>query len=158
MALPRRRTPFVIGSAVFGLLAVSCGNSTSHNAMPGMDHTSAAAAGGSVTRTVEVTMADINFDVPRIDVKAGQTIRFVFRNRGKLVHEAVIGDSAAQDAHEKEMAGTAGMDMHEPGTVTVHPGTTGELTHTFTNPGQSLIGCHQPGHYAAGMKMTVNVS
>lgn len=42
--------------------------------------------------------------------------------------------------------------------ITVDPGDTGELTHTFDDSDTLLIGRHQPGHYAAGMKLTVDVS
>ena len=41
--------------------------------------------------------------------------------------------------------------------MSVEPGETAELTHTFDQPGQTLIGCHQPGHYTGGMKVTVNI-
>jgi uncharacterized cupredoxin-like copper-binding protein len=54
------------------------------------------------------------------------------------------------------MVGHSGMGMTD--TVEVKPGTTGELTVTFDKAGDVLIGCHQPGHYPAGMRATVTVS
>jgi uncharacterized cupredoxin-like copper-binding protein len=124
-----------------------------------MDHPGGAATSVGGTRTVEVTMADIKFETAPVDVKAGDTVRFVFHNQGKLVHEAAIGDAAAQDAHEKEMAAMGGMPMHDSAeAVSVAPGTTGQLTYTFKTTGQLQIGCHEPGHYAAGMKLNVNVT
>jgi uncharacterized cupredoxin-like copper-binding protein len=42
--------------------------------------------------------------------------------------------------------------------ITVQPGKTGRLTHTFDQPGTLEIGCHEPGHYAAGMKVKITVS
>lgn len=41
--------------------------------------------------------------------------------------------------------------------ITVERGDTGELAHTFRDPGTFEIGCHQEGRYAAGMKVTVEV-
>ena len=39
----------------------------------------------------------------------------------------------------------------------VQPGELGELSYTFSEPGSYEVGCHQPGHYAAGMKIDVTV-
>ena len=38
------------------------------------------------------------------------------------------------------------------------PASSGELTHTFDDAGTIEIGCHQPGHYDAGMTITVEVT
>jgi uncharacterized cupredoxin-like copper-binding protein len=40
----------------------------------------------------------------------------------------------------------------------VAPGDTGELTYTFDEAGPLEVGCHEPGHYDAGMKIAVNVA
>ncbi len=114
------------------------------------------------SRTVAVDMVDIAFRPPTLTAKAGERIRFVFRNTGKAVHDAFIGDAAAQAEHEKEMRAADG-DAHaghddDRDAVTVEPGKTGKLTYTFERPGTVEIGCHQPGHYAAGMKLAVTVS
>ena len=147
--------------AVLALVAASCGSSkssaTSHD-VPGVSTSGTSATGGSV-RTVDVTMADIKFDPELLSVKKGEAIRLVFHNQGKLAHEAIIGDAAGQDAHEQEMAPSGGsMDMHGSGALMVAAGATGELTHTFNDTGAILIGCHEPGHYAAGMKIAVTVT
>jgi uncharacterized cupredoxin-like copper-binding protein len=108
-------------------------------------------------RTVEITMRDIAFSPDRVDVRAGEKIRFVFTNTGSLTHDAFIGDAAAQEKHEKDMR--SGHD-HGEGTnaITLRPGKQGQLVHTFERPGQVIIGCHEPGHYTGGMKVTVNVA
>jgi uncharacterized cupredoxin-like copper-binding protein len=76
-----------------------------------------------------------------------------------VAHEAFVGDEAAQDMHEGDMSNDA-MGGHgtEMAAVRVQPGKSGSLTYTFDKPGDVLIGCHQPGHYAAGMKVMVNMS
>ncbi|HZD22712.1 MAG TPA: hypothetical protein VE569_04835 [Acidimicrobiia bacterium] len=40
---------------------------------------------------------------------------------------------------------------------TASPGEIRTLTWTFTEADTVLIGCHEPGHYLAGMKATINV-
>jgi uncharacterized cupredoxin-like copper-binding protein len=130
------------------------------SACGGDDSDQDASQGGG---TVEVTMVDTAFKPDSLEVEAGETIRFVFRNRGHLPHDAFIGDTAAQADHEREMreaeeGGHGGHDSgDEPGAVTVEPGETGEITHTFDETGTVEIGCHQPGHYALGMKIAVSV-
>lgn len=39
--------------------------------------------------------------------------------------------------------------------ITVKPGKTAELTRTFATAGTIEVGCHEPGHYASGMKIKV---
>lgn len=110
-----------------------------------------------------VQMQDIKFDVTSFSVVAGTTVQFDFTNAGKVPHDAFIGDAAAQADHETEMAAMASngdMAHHsmDESAITVQPGASGTLTYTFTTPGTYEIGCHQPGHYAAGMKATITVS
>lgn len=121
--------------------------------------------GASGTRTIEIEMRDIAFSPAQVDVRAGETVRFVFTNEGKLKHDAFIGDETAQTEHEMQMQDQSGMtSMGHDGTstgagegITVDPGDTGELTRTFQEGKQLIIGCHQPGHYDAGMHIAVNV-
>lgn len=116
------------------------------------------AAGGEADRTVEIEMVDIAFKPNQLSVKAGETIRFVFLNRGEIEHEAVIGDEEAQAAHKEGVHGGGYGGSKQAPRVEVFPGETGELTHTFEKPGQLLIGCHEPGHYDAGMRVDITVS
>jgi uncharacterized cupredoxin-like copper-binding protein len=51
-----------------------------------------------------------------------------------------------------------GMRHEEPNAVAVAPGQSKELTYTFTEPGETLAGCHFPGHYDGGMKATITVT
>jgi len=48
------------------------------------------------------------------------------------------------------------MNGHDSDT-TVQPGQIATLTQTFTTAGSTIIGCHEPGHYKAGMRLTVRV-
>lgn len=148
------------GKYLFGALAgvavlVAAGCSTAGGDDP-------SAAGRS--KVVTVDMTDNAFRPGRIEVAEGDEVVFRFVNQGRLVHEAFIGDEAAQDDHAREMAGGgahhAGMhtDGAEAPMVTVQPGAKGELRHRFDHSGTVLIGCHQPGHWDAGMKATIDVA
>ena len=130
--------------AVVALGAAACGSS---------GRTGSAGA----SQTVEITMRDIAFSPDRVTVPAGRPVRFVFGNRGKLAHEAFIGDNQAQMDHEMETSSMGGM-AQGPDAINIQPGQTGTLTHTFGPNDRLLIGCHEPGHYAAGMKVMVTVS
>ena len=115
------------------------------------------------TRTVDVAMVDIAYEPDTLEVKQGETVRFVFTNRGKVAHDAFIGDHRAQEEHEADMSDPdaddhGGHGDDEDAAVTVAPGEREELTYTFDEAGTVEIGCHQPGHYAAGMKIAVDVT
>jgi uncharacterized cupredoxin-like copper-binding protein len=118
-------------------------------------HGSTAAA----TRTVDVVMKEFAYEPASVTVAPGETVKFVFKNEGKILHDALIGDEAAQQAHEQEMR-AGGMKQHgdDNDAVKVIPGETGSLTHTFKAGESLIIGCHETGHYQAGMKMVVAVS
>ena len=110
-------------------------------------------------QTVDVEMVDIAFEPKTLEVAEGERVTFRFRNTGKVAHDAFIGDREAQLDHEKEMAQAHGGDHggDADGAVTVKPGETATLAHTFDEAGSIEIGCHQSGHYQAGMKMIVMV-
>jgi uncharacterized cupredoxin-like copper-binding protein len=113
--------------------------------------------GAAAARTVEVEMRDIHYEPASVSVRAGETVKFVFRNVGEAVHDAFIGDEAAQAKHEKEMRDGGGHHGGDDHAVTVNPGKTASLTYTFKGGETLLIGCHQAGHYQAGMKVNVTV-
>ncbi len=50
------------------------------------------------------------------------------------------------------------MKMSDANAVEVGPGETKELTWTFTTAGTTLYGCHEPGHYASGMRGSIIAS
>ncbi len=85
---------------------------------------------------------------------------FRFANDGKVDHDAFIGDAKAQEEHGEAMASGdhAGHNMKDGDSVLLEPGESGEITHEFKKGEKLLIGCHQPGHYEAGMKSEIAVS
>lgn len=109
-------------------------------------------------RVVEIQTSDaLTFEPADITVAAGETVTFRLTNEGAVVHDFTLGDQATQDEHETEMSEMDGMDHDEPNVATIPAGETVELTWTFGDEGTVLIGCHQPGHYEAGMTGRITV-
>jgi len=144
------------------------------------------APAASATRTVEVDMTDMAFTPKSLEVKAGETVRFVLVNNGQLLHEFNLGYAAMHAAHQKEMLemqqsgmltptgmgrgamdhsamGHGSMEMpgmkhDDPNSVLVEPGKTAELTWTFSKADNLEFACNVPGHYQAGMVGKVKVA
>ncbi|TDF84817.1 cupredoxin domain-containing protein [Pseudomonas sp. H9] len=139
----------------------------------------APAPAAKADRTVEIVMGDMYYEPRSLQVKAGETVRFVLINKGAVVHEFSLGDAVMHAKHQKQMAAMMGqMDhaamghgsmnhgamnhgasmMHaDPNTVMVEPGKQGELTWTFSQSTPIEFACNVPGHYQAGMvgKLTI---
>jgi uncharacterized cupredoxin-like copper-binding protein len=150
-----RRTSIGIASLVLALVAGACGSDVN-----GDDGGSAGDQnnGHSAGRTIEIEMQDIAYEPDRVTVEAGETVRFVFTNTGEVTHDAFLGDAAAQDDHEQEVIQHGGHGDDDSSAITVEPGETGELTHTFAAGDELLVGCHEPGHYDAGMRLTIDLT
>jgi uncharacterized cupredoxin-like copper-binding protein len=109
-------------------------------------------------RSIEVGMADnMRFTPDRIDVQLGETVKFVARNTGKVMHEFVIGTKAENGRHAEMMVKFPGMEHDEPYMAHVTPGKTGAIVWTFNRPGSFEFACLIAGHYQAGMVGTINV-
>ena len=112
----------------------------------------------SVKRVVTLTMDDnMRFSPDKIDVKQGETIRFVIKNQGKLLHEMVIGTKKELDAHAAMMVRFPNMEHDEPYMAHVSAGKSQDLVWTFNKAGSFDFACLIAGHYQAGMvgKITV---
>lgn len=105
---------------------------------------------GPVDQTVEIRMVDIGFKPDAVSVKAGTTVRFVFKNDGSLDHNAAFGDEATQQAVESGKQQRDG--------IAASPNQTKDYTRRFDAPGTLIIGCHVAGHYAAGMKVRLTIT
>lgn len=111
-----------------------------------------------VTRTVKLDAAEYAFSEKALAFKAGETVKFVVSNKGKLKHELTIGDAAEQAAHSREMVAMSDMKhdegSHEMPANSLHigPGETKELVWTFTKAGNLLFACNYPGHSDLGME------
>lgn len=111
-----------------------------------------------VTRTVRIEMTDaMRFTPAKLNVKPGETVRFVLHNDGQILHEMVLGDAAALKQHAAMMLKDPEMAHGDPSMVHVQPGATGELVWQFTKAGSFEFACLQPGHFEAGMVGQVEV-
>jgi len=112
----------------------------------------------AVTRTISVSMTDtMRFSPEKIDVKQGDTLKFVLKNDGKLLHEFVIGTKKDLDEHAALMVKFPNMEHDEPYMAHVAPGKTGTIIWTFNKAGSFDFACLIAGHYQGGMigKITV---
>jgi uncharacterized cupredoxin-like copper-binding protein len=181
--MPRRAAPLAALLAAVALLAAACsipdpkGGPRGGQAAPATGTSSSQSRRpGTVWATgapVRVVMNDrFRYQPSAIMVRAGHRVTFDVTNAGKLPHEFILGDRAAQLEHEREMRAATGGDMDMQahthlhgsdapaggtGGLTVPPGQTRRLTWTFDKPGIVLYGCHVLGHWAAGMRGTIVV-
>ena len=115
-----------------------------------------------VSRTIEISMVENRFKPSEINVKQGETIRFLLKNEGKKKHEMMIGSPEEIDEHGKMMKKHP--DVEHPDDshmVSVNPGDTRELVWHFADAGTTYFACPLPGHFKGmnfpGMKGTINV-
>jgi len=110
-------------------------------------------------RSIDVGMADnMRFRPDRIAVKLGETVRFVARNNGKVMHEFVLGTQAENDKHAALMVKFPDMEHDEPYMAHVPPGKTRQIVWTFNRAGEFEFACLIAGHYQAGMVGKISVS
>lgn len=110
-------------------------------------------------RTLEVSMGDdMRFTPDRIEVRQGDTVRFKVRNRGRQLHEFVIGTQQALDEHAALMLKFPNMAHDEPYMAHVAPGKTGEIVWTFNRTGDFGFAGLIAGHYQAGMVGRITVA
>jgi uncharacterized cupredoxin-like copper-binding protein len=90
-------------------------------------------------------------------VNKGDTVRFVVRNDGKVMHEMVIGTMKELKEHAELMRKFPDMEHDEPYMAHVAPGKTGEIMWQFTRAGEFYYACLLPGHMEAGMIAKITV-
>lgn len=130
----------------------------------------------SAPREVNLIARDYSFVPNVLDLVPGETILLHVINGGLVVHEAVIGDAAVQDAWEAAEAAVAGAPPGPTPVVTVPAEVTGvrlvvasgeRVDLIWTVPADAagsgggarasawVVGCHIPGHWARGMQIPV---
>jgi uncharacterized cupredoxin-like copper-binding protein len=138
--------------------------SSHHSEMKGHEHgmgsmTGTAGKAEDVSRTIKVTADDsMRFTHEPINVKDGETIKFVVTNSGAIAHEFSIATKAEHIGHGKMMINNPGMH-HPPGgnVISIKPGETEELIWTFEHAREIEAACNIPGHYEAGMHSPVRI-
>jgi hypothetical protein len=122
-------------------------------------------------REVNLIARDYAYVPPTLELIPGEAVLLHVVNAGLVVHEAVIGDAAVQDAWEAAEAAVAGAPPGPTPLVSVPPELAGirvvvrsgervDVTFTVPVPGDTggpvwIVGCHIPGHFAKGMQVPV---
>ena len=149
----------ILVAASFAVISTGALASGSH----GGGHSEETAIGkagvaSKATRTVTVEMADnMRYTPSEIQVKKGETVRFVVKNVGKVRHELSLGTEKELLEHLEQMKKNPGMEHDEPSKITLDAGKQGEIVWQFTKAGTVNFACLMPGHFEAGMKGQVKV-
>ncbi len=127
-----------------------------------------------VTKVVTVKMFDNYYEPSVIKVKEGETVRFIIKNVGELVHEYNIATKEMHLKHQPEMVKMVeneilladridknkmmemaktdhAMAHKHSNSVLLEPNGTGEIIWKFNTSSKLEIACNVPGHYEAGM-------
>ena len=127
-----------------------------------------------VTKVITVKMFDNYYEPNEIIVKKGETIKFVVKNMGELVHELNIATKEMHKEHQPEMVKMVeheilladkidrnkmkemakmdhAMAHKHANSVLLEPSDTGEIIWKFSTSAELEIACNVPGHYEAGM-------
>ena len=92
-----------------------------------------------------------------IQVHEGDTIRLRLKNRGKELHELVLGTTAEIEAHAAMMKKYPDMEHDDPWMVHVPAGKTGAMVWTFNRAGDFDFACLVKDHYELGMAGRIRV-
>lgn len=112
------------------------------------------------SRTIEIVATDNAFSLKSLQVRDGETVRFVIRNDGFESHEFLIGTAAEHAEHlrmmkamieQQKKGGRAAPAMNHDSGVTVAPGETATFVWTFASTANLQFACDIPGHYEDGM-------
>jgi uncharacterized cupredoxin-like copper-binding protein len=162
----RRRLITVALVAVLGAAVAACGDpGTTPTITPGT---------AAHPRNVIIVAKDYTYVPAIVDLVPGESVVLQVLNGGLVIHEVVIGGMDVQDAWEAAEAATAGAPPGPTPQVSVAPDVAGlrivvrsgeRVDVPWTVPldaatsaaagGGWLVGCHIPGHWAAGMKVPV---
>ena len=172
---------FLVAAAVMSMSATAFA-AGSHGDGHGGGHSASSGEPGKASeasRTITVEMYDMYYEPESIAVTPGETVRFVVKNEGNLVHEFNIGSPEAHESHQKEMMmmvehgaiqgdkinmDNMNMDMgdgkpmkhDDPNSVLLEPGQSKEVVWKFSEESNIEFACNVPGHYQAGMYGDVN--
>tara|TARA_B100000902_G_scaffold81427_1_gene86048 strand:- start:108 stop:608 length:501 start_codon:yes stop_codon:yes gene_type:complete len=127
-----------------------------------------------VSKVINVEMFDNYYKPNKIKVKKGETVKFIVKNMGELVHEFNIATKEMHIKHQPEMAKMVeheilladtidknkmkemakkdhAMAHKHSNSVLLEPNEIGEIIWKFTTSTRLEIACNIPGHYETGM-------
>ncbi len=127
-----------------------------------------------IDRVIKIKMFDNYYEPNTINIKKGETIKFIVENLGEMVHEYNIGTKEMHIKHQPEMQKLVDHEIllvdkidrvkmkkmskmdHSLGhshsnSVMLEPKTSGEIIWKFSKKINLEIACNIPGHYESGM-------
>ncbi len=127
-----------------------------------------------VNRVIVIKMYDNYYEPKTIEIKKNETIKFVVKNLGELVHEYNIATKAMHLHHQKEMLKMVeneiiladkidkvkmremakvdhAMAHQHSNSVLLEPGSQAEIIWKFSSNTKLEVACNVPGHYEVGM-------
>ena len=128
----------------------------------------------NVDRIINIKMYDNYYEPNSINVKKGETIKFIVENLGEMVHEYNIATKEMHIKHQPEMERLVehgillgdkidmvkmkemskkdhSLSHSHSNSVMVEPKKTGEIIWKFSKNIDLEMACNVPGHYQAGM-------
>ena len=132
-----------------------------------------------VNRTIEIKMYDNYFEPNEIIIKKGETIKFIIKNYGELVHEFNIATKEMHFIHQREMMKMVenqilladkidkkkmkemakkdhSMAHSHSNSVLLEPNKSAELIWKFNTDTVLEAACNVPGHYEAGLIVKIS--
>ena len=146
-----------------------------------MNHIGKKGESSEVDRVIEIKMYDNYFEPNVINIKKGETIKFLVKNLGLLVHEFNIATKKMHLNHQpemmemmeneillgdkidyekmKEIAKTNHSMAHShSNSVLLEPNKSGEIIWKFNTDINLEAACNVPGHYESGMIAKININ
>jgi len=109
-----------------------------------------------VKRIVRIETRDRDYNVQQIQVRKGETVKFVISNKSSIRHEFGIAAHTEHVEHRKMMQKLPDMVHDDESVVTVEPGQTKEIIWRFGTHKDALteleFACNIPGHAEQGMQ------
>ena len=132
-----------------------------------------------VDRVIEIKMYDNYFEPNEINIKKGETIKFLIKNFGSLVHEFNIATKKMHLSHQTEMLKMMekeillgdkidyekmkklakidhSMAHSHSNSLLLEPNKSGEIIWKFNNETKLEGACNVPGHYESDMIVKIN--
>ncbi len=133
----------------------------------------------NIDRVIKVSMYDNYFEPNKFEIKKNETIKFIVKNKGQLVHEFNIATKEMHLKHQPEMMMMVeheilladkidkkkmkemskkhpAMAHSHSNSVLLSPGEKAELIWKFSNTVDLEAACNVPGHYDVGMIANIN--
>ena len=128
----------------------------------------------NIDRVIKIKMYDNYYEPNLINIKKGETIKFIITNLGEMVHEYNIGTKEMHIKHQPEMQKLIDHEIitfdkidkkkmkemskkdhslahSHSNSIMLEPKTQGEIIWKFSKDIELEMACNIPGHYESGM-------